>query len=110
KGLKIDTNPNTKVEGEVLAVLEGEFAADKTAKQASENVAVSREKRESISLKDVKKEKTAEEVEDEEEEPKPKKTKTVVVEKKEEPVVEEVKKEEKVKVAVVGKIDLESIN
>src|SRR5688500_8576274 len=74
KGFKIDSNPNTKIEGEVLNVLDQEFAADKTAKQASENVAVSREKRESISLKDLKKDKKAVETEDDEEElPKPKK-------------------------------------
>ena len=111
KGLKIDSNPNTKVEGEMLTVLEQEFAADKTAKQASENVTVAREKRESISLRDVKKDKASEQEEEEdEEEPKPKKTKSTT---KKEKAIEEVPvvvEKEKPKVAVVGKIDLDTIN
>jgi translation initiation factor IF-2 len=118
KGVKLDSNPNTKVEDDVLAILDAEFADDKTAKQASENVAISREKRESLSLKDVKKDKKADESEEEEEEqPKPKK-KVVVAEKK--AVAEEVKPAaevekvveatDKPKVAVVGKIDLDSLN
>jgi len=117
KGFKIDSNPNTKIEGEVLSALDQEFAADKTAKQASENVAVSREKRESLSLKDVKKEKVSDESdEDDEEEVKPRTAKTSVAEKKKdieaevEKKVEKVIENEKVKVAVVGKIDLDAIN
>lgn len=57
KNIKIDSNPNTKIEDDVLAVLDEKFAEDKTAKQASENVSIAREKRESLSLKDIKKEK-----------------------------------------------------
>jgi translation initiation factor IF-2 len=112
KGVKLDSNPNTKVEQEMLVILDGEFADDKTAKQASENVAISREKRESISLKDVKKEKPADENEEEEELPKPKKARAV--KKEEEEPVAEVKPVEPVsdkpKVAVVGKIDLDALN
>lgn len=116
KGVKLDSNPNTKVEEEVLVILDAEFADDKTAKQASENVAISREKRESLSLKDVKKDKKSDDGDEEEEEqPKPKKARTVVEKKT---VVEEVKPEvekaaepaDKPKVAVVGKIDLDSLN
>ncbi len=112
KGVKLDSNPNTKVEQEMLVILDGEFADDKTAKQASENVAISREKRESISLKDVKKEKPADEIEEEEELPKPKKARVTKV--AEEQPVAEVKQVEPVsdkpKVAVVGKIDLDALN
>ncbi|WP_027421461.1 translation initiation factor IF-2 [Crocinitomix catalasitica] len=56
KGIDIDSKPNTKIEGEILSVLEGEFADDKEAKQISEGAGIVREKRESISLKDIKKE------------------------------------------------------
>lgn len=116
KGVKLDSNPNTKIEDDVLLILDQEFAADKTAKQASENVAIAREKRESLSLKDVKKDKKGDEIEEEEEEEAPKvKRARPVAEKKpvEVPVepVESVKQPvEKPKVAVVGKIDLDSLN
>ena len=53
KGFKVDSNPNNKIEGEILSVLEEEFADDKEAKQNSENAVISAEKRESISLKDT---------------------------------------------------------
>ncbi len=56
KGMNIDSNPNTKIESDILSVLEGQFADDKVAKLNSETVDIGREKRESISLKDVKKE------------------------------------------------------
>lgn len=113
KGFEIDSKPNTKIEGEILDVLEEEFAEDKEAKEKSKTAIVSGEKRESISLKDTKKEEEAEVVEEVSEE--------IVEEKKEEPVQEEPVAEEipakeeasgdkKVGVAVVGKIDLDSIN
>ncbi|MBL7900208.1 MAG: translation initiation factor IF-2, partial [Crocinitomicaceae bacterium] len=112
KNIKIDSNPNTKIEDDVLAVLDEKFAEDKTAKQASENVSIAREKRESLSLKDIKKEKKSEEPEEEEEEaPKPKRTKTAEKKVVEPEPVEKVKQEvEKPKVAVVGKIDLDTLN
>jgi translation initiation factor IF-2 len=118
KGIKLDSNPNTKVEQDMLVILDGEFADDKTAKQASENVAISREKRESISLKDVKKEKSKEESEEEEELPKPKKARAVKKVEEEEVVAQKPVEEEKVvepvsdkpKVAVIGKIDLDALN
>jgi len=56
KGMNIDSNPNTKIESDILGILEGEFADDKVAKLNSETVDIGREKRESLSLKDVKKE------------------------------------------------------
>ncbi|MBK9192388.1 MAG: translation initiation factor IF-2 [Crocinitomicaceae bacterium] len=112
KNIKIDSNPNTKIADDVLAVLDEQFADDKTAKQASENVSIAREKRESLSLKDIKKEKNSDEPEEEEEEePKPKRTKTAEKKVVEPEPVEKVKQEvEKPKVAVVGKIDLDTLN
>lgn len=89
KGIELDSNPNTKVEGDILAVLDGEFADDKEAKEISEATTVVREKRESISLKDLK-----------EDEPEP-------VEEEEE---EEPEKKPEVKVAVIGKIDLDKVD
>lgn len=137
KGFEIDSKPNTKIEGEILGALEEEFAADKSAKEKSKKASVVREKRETISLKDVKSqtEKTDEVVENVEEfniqdfkestpvkktevkAVKPAEVKKVVEEKKVEEKIEEKKPIEKeiigegdVKVAVVGKIDLSSIN
>lgn len=96
KGFEIDSSPNTKIEGEILTVLEEEFAEDKEARKKSEDAVVGREKRESLSIKDLKKE---DEPETQEE--------TVAEEK---PAVETAKVDSKVEVAVVGKIDLDSIN
>lgn len=127
KGVKLDSNPNTKVEEDILQILEQEFADDKkAAKQASESVVLSKEKRESLSLRDIKKDKKEEEEEEEEEQPKPRKARTVVekkepvevieepVNKVEKPEVEVAAQEEepveKPKVAVVGKIDLDALN
>ena len=36
KGHEIDSKPSTKIEGEVLSILEQEFADDKSAKQKSQ--------------------------------------------------------------------------
>ncbi len=131
KGFEIDSKPNTKIEGEILDALQGEYADDKLAKEKSKKVAISREKRESISLKDVKQqEKVVEEEVVEDFSIDDFKKSTPIVESKKEEKVEEVieekveekpepKKEENskeiigdgdVKVAVVGKIDLDSIN
>ncbi|NOQ70999.1 MAG: translation initiation factor IF-2 [Crocinitomix sp.] len=70
KGVEIDSKPNTKIEADILSVLDEEFADDREAKQNSETVDIGREKRESISLKDVKKEvaTTSDEDEDDEDE------------------------------------------
>ena len=92
KGIEIDSKPNTKIEADILGVLDEEFADDREAKQNSETVDVGREKRESISLKDVKKDAAVVNDEDEDEDDdddhvidKP------VAKPIEEPVVEEVK-------------------
>jgi translation initiation factor IF-2 len=136
KGFEIDSKPTTKIEGEILDALEEEYADDKLAKEKSKQIAVTKEKRESISLRDVKANDTKEEVEEETEDfdidafrKSQKETKapqTKVTTPKKEEVKEEIKKESQpepkkeetkeiigegdVKVAVVGKIDLDSIN
>ena len=102
KGIEIDSKPNTKIEVDILSVLDEEFAEDKEAKQNSESVGLSREKRESISLRDMKKfaEKPADDEDDEDDEvetPEPEvevKVETPVV--KEEVPVEVQKKEDPV--------------
>lgn len=53
-GHEIDSKPTTKIEGEILEILEQEFAADKSAKEKSQQASVKREKRETITLDDVK--------------------------------------------------------
>ena len=56
KGITIDTNPNTKLDKEHYALLCDEFAADQDLKEKSKSVLTSREKRESLSIEDSKKE------------------------------------------------------
>ncbi len=93
KGIEIDSKPNTKIEGDILAVLDEEFADDKEAKQNSESAGITREKRESISLKDFKKE--------EEEAKKEEETETEVNNEPEEVVIEPTPVEEVVEEPVV---------
>ena len=95
KGIEIDSKPNTKIEVDILDVLDEEFAEDKEAKQNSESVGLSREKRESISLRDMKKSADNQEEEDEEEDEEesvveevPAATQEVVEEKEAEPAEE----------------------
>jgi translation initiation factor IF-2 len=125
KGFEIDSKPNTKIEGEILAALEEEFADDKEAKEKSEDAVVGHEIRESLSIKDLKKgvkkkgdgeDDDEDDDEDEEdeilvaEEVKPKIEKAKVEKAKVETAkVETAKVETKVAVAVVGKIDLDAI-
>ena len=52
KGVKIDSNPNTKLDPEHFDLLCTEFAADQSMKEQSKGPSM-REKRESLSLKDV---------------------------------------------------------
>ncbi len=52
KGIKIDMNPNTKLESEHYEILQKEFAADQNLKEQSKFSAVRREKRETISIRD----------------------------------------------------------
>ena len=57
KGVKIDSNPNTKLEGDHYQLLQNEFAADQTIKEQSKMTSVKREKRETISIRDTRKQK-----------------------------------------------------
>jgi translation initiation factor IF-2 len=52
KGIKIDSNPNTKLDGEHFELLSTEFAADFSLKEKTKQVIPAREKRETISLRD----------------------------------------------------------
>ncbi len=54
KGVNIDANPNTKLEGDHFEILQKQFAADQTLKEQSKLTAVKREKRETISIRDSK--------------------------------------------------------
>jgi translation initiation factor IF-2 len=115
KGIKIDTNPNTRLEPEHFDLLCQEFAADQNLKEQSKSAA-RRERRESISLKDKPSETPTVEVEEEEDDV------TINIEEIKQQVYTDVAKEETpktsessndsndIKVQVVGKIDLSSIN
>src|SRR5574343_258427 len=65
KGIKIDVNPNTKLEGEHYDILQKEFAADQTMKEKSKFSAVKREKRETISIRDSKQDEAPQKTDDE---------------------------------------------
>ena len=96
KNIKIESNPNTKLDEGVYAVLLDEFQQDKNTKEESKKITIGSEK-ETISIKPTEKKVEAEEkVEEKSEE-------TVV---KEESVQEEETKGPK----VISKIDLDSIN
>lgn len=131
-GVTIDANPNTKLDPEQYNMLRTEFAADQDLKEKSKMKAAPREKRETISLRDKKHEepeKVSEPVAAVPEPPKvvepvvtpepPKVVEPVVTPeppKQEEKKVEEEKPKEeepsddKMKVKVVAKIDLDAIN
>ena len=64
KGVSIDMNPNSKLEPEQYEMLRTQFAADQNLKEQSKLSAVKREKRETITLRDVKTEDTVVEDED----------------------------------------------
>jgi translation initiation factor IF-2 len=114
KGIKIDTNPNTRLEPEHFDLLCQEFAADQNLKEQSKSAA-RRERRESISLKDKPEETSTVETEEEDDV-------TINIEEIKHQVFTETPKEETpktsesssestdIKVQVVGKIDLSSIN
>ena len=110
KGFDIDSNPNTKVSGEAVQLLEQEYKIDVSLKKESEKISLKsqRPKKEvtSADLPEIpeKKEKT---------EPKPE----VEVSEKKQEKQPEIKAEEKVivpkepeKLKVLGKIDLEQFN
>ncbi|MFM7637367.1 MAG: translation initiation factor IF-2 [Crocinitomicaceae bacterium] len=104
KGIKIDTNPNTKLEGDHFDLLCQEFAADQNLKEQAK-VSTRREKRETLSLEDIQVVEQPEEAEEEEET---------------EINVEEIKRQilssgdqkptSDSKIQVVGKIDLSTLN
>lgn len=54
KGVSIEMNPNSKLEPEQYDMLRAQFAADQNLKEQSRLSAVKREKRETITLRDVK--------------------------------------------------------
>jgi translation initiation factor IF-2 len=54
KGIAIDSNPNTKLDPEQYEMLRTQFAADQSLKEQSKMTAVKREKRETITLRDIK--------------------------------------------------------
>ncbi len=135
KGVKIDINPNTKLEGSHYELLQSEFAADQTIKEQSKMTSVKREKRETISIRDTR-QNEAPRVDDEDDVDQaafdkikntaPTVTKTEAP-KEAEPVVEKQVEEEKpasiteshkpvtigegdVQVQVVGRIDLDKLN
>lgn len=64
KGVSIDMNPNSKLEPEQYDMLRTQFAADQNLKEQSKLTAVKREKRETITLRDVKADEPAAEEED----------------------------------------------
>ena len=133
KGVKIDSNPNTKLESDHYQLLQNEFAADQTIKEQSKMTSVKREKRETISIRDTRqtevpsfseedeldesaiekiKNATPEITKPEAEKPS---AKEKVEDKVEEPLEEEKPKSVKigdgdVQVQVVGKIDLDKLN
>ncbi|TSJ45417.1 translation initiation factor IF-2 [Fluviicola chungangensis] len=64
KGQAIDSNPNTKLDPEQYDMLRTQFAADQNLKEQSKMTAVKREKRETITLRDIKDEPKAHEDEE----------------------------------------------
>jgi translation initiation factor IF-2 len=136
KGVKIDSNPNTKLESDHYQLLQNEFAADQTIKEQSKMTSVKREKRETISIRDTRQTETPS-FSDEDEldesaiekiknatpeiiKPETEKTSVEEVVEKVEEQKEQPKEEEKskavkigegdVQVQVVGKIDLDKLN
>ncbi len=113
KGIKIDANPNTKLEPEHYDVLRKEFAADQSLKEQSKFTAVKRERRESISIRDSKQDEAPAVEEEEDAEPiNVEEIKRIVSEdgtsgKTEK---ESLTKGDEVQVQIVGKIDLDKLN
>lgn len=116
KGVKIDGNPNFKLEEEHYVLLRQEFAADHDLKEQSKQNPVKREKRETISLKDTREPEATPAPESPKETPKEQIAEEPV--KEETPEVTEVKADSEakvvgegdVKVQVIGKIDLDALN
>ncbi len=100
KGIEVNSNPNTKIEPDVYVVIAKEYGTQVNLKTESQklNLDQSKEKKETVSLKDIQdKDKYAETGEDE----KTEKTKDD----------EELKpREKKAEPKILGKIDLDSLN
>jgi translation initiation factor IF-2 len=104
KGMKIDSNPNTKLEEDQMLVLRAEFASDVELKEQSKSAAAVREKKETVTIKDTREvELVQEEIEDEEDAP-------INLEEIKRSVMEPVSTDANPKVNIVGKIDLASLN
>jgi len=118
KGFDYNSNPNTKVSEDALALLEKEYKVDLNLKKESEKIILKshRPKQEVISIDDKYEEEYDEDFEEEEEEIEKipqvtRKKEPAKEQKKEEPKkspVEKPKKENTIK--VVGKVDLDSLN
>jgi len=129
QGVKIDSNPNTKLEEDHYAMLSEQFADDQSLKEAAKKTALTREKRETVSLKSKEdpKKQEAEETDEEIDLPTPLDETTVSTPAKEAPEEKPLKEEPKpeaeapkderktigegdMKLSVIGQIDLSSIN
>jgi translation initiation factor IF-2 len=113
KGFDYDSNPNTKISEDAVALLEKEYKIDLNLKKESEKIILKshRPKQEVLSIEDKPKEEPEEDFEEEEELPRftPKKSQPFVKKKEvEEAPIERPKHEDRIK--VVGKVDLESLN
>ena len=81
KSVKIDNNPNSKLEDEHYDMLRQQFAADQIDKEQSKLSVVKREKRETISLRDAKPQEPAHNDEDDEDDFDILENKTVLIQK-----------------------------
>ena len=105
KGREIDANPNTKIDGDVYAILLNEFQAEKTVKEKSQQVKLSKENKETILLEEDKPVKHKERMGSEE--VLIKNVQSYSKEKEEEKPVQPKAQENNIK--VVGKIDLNAL-
>lgn len=121
KGVKIDSNPNFKLEEEHYVLLKQEFAADHDLKEQVKQNPVKREKRETISLKDTREPEDVKTADSPKVDPPQQKENEEKEEKKEEEPLSTAPEEKPasesktvgegdVKVQVVGKIDLDALN
>jgi len=129
KGVKIDSNPNTKLEEDQFELLRQEFAADQNLKEQSKFSAPKRERRETISIRDKEPEEPVAPAAEEDEPMNIEEIKRIVLETPEKVVETPVKvieapeevvetpveekpepKQGEVHVSVVGKIDLDKLN
>lgn len=106
KNIKIESNPNTKLDENIYAVLLDEFQADKSDKEASKKVSIGSEK-ETISIQEPKKAEVREETINKEIN-----VEKVEVKKEINPIVEtkQAAEEPSTGPKIISKIDLDSIN